>query len=70
MTKYYLTGAIAREANVCPDTVRNYCRDGHLSPIRDTSGRRLFTDNDVKRIRAIYQDNLTRRPAKEAQVVT
>ena len=64
MKKFYLTASIAEAADVCPDTVRNYCRTGLLNPIRDSSGRRLFTDEDVKRIRAIYLDNISRRPAK------
>ena len=60
----YLKGEAARRAGVCADTVRNYCRDGLLDPIRDSSGRRLFTDEDVKKIRSIYLDNLNRIPAR------
>ena len=50
-------------AQISPDTLRHYCKDGLLHPIRDSSGRRLFTDKDVTRIREVYLENMTRRPS-------
>ena len=58
---YYLTAEAARRAGVHPDTPRNYEKAGLLSPLRDSSGRRLFTDEDVKRIREIFLDNRSRQ---------
>jgi predicted site-specific integrase-resolvase len=60
---YLLTQALADEANVCAGTVRDYCRQGHLNPIRDSSGRRLFTQADVNKVRRIYLENTARMPA-------
>ena len=56
----------ATRAGISPDTLRHYCKDGLLHPIRDSSGRRLFTDADVTRIREVYLENMTRRPAAVA----
>ena len=61
--KLYLIGEAAKQVGISSDTVRNYCRLGLLNPIQDSSGRRLFTREDVKKIREIYLDNLTRRPS-------
>ena len=58
----YLIRSAADQAGVAPETVRNYCRQGLLNPIRDSSGRRLFTLEDIRRIREIYLDNMARRP--------
>jgi DNA-binding transcriptional MerR regulator len=58
-----LISDVARKVGISPDTIRSYDRRGLLSPIRDSSGRRLFTEDDVTRVREIYLDNMTRRPA-------
>lgn len=54
--------AAARQAGVHPDTIRSYCRLNLLHPQRDSAGRRLFSDQDVQRIREVFRDNLARRP--------
>lgn len=54
--------AAARQAGVHPDTVRSYCRLSLLHPQRDSAGRRLFSDQDVQRIREVFLANATRRP--------
>ena len=59
----YLIRSAADQAGIAPDTVRAYCRQGLLNPIRDSAGRRLFTDQDIRQIREIYLDNMTRRPS-------
>ena len=59
---YLLTQALAEQADVCAGTVREYCRQGLLDPIKDSSGRRLFTEADVRRVREIYLENMARRP--------
>jgi DNA-binding transcriptional MerR regulator len=64
--KLYLVSDVAEQIGISADTIRSYCRQGLLSPIRDSTNRRLFTDDDVLRIRAIYLDNMTRRPAMAA----
>ena len=56
----YLTTE-ARKAGVSPDTVRNRCRDGLVLLRRDSSSGRIG-DDDVERIRKIYQGNLSRWP--------
>lgn len=61
--KLYLVSDVAEQIGISADTIRSYCRQGLLFPIRDSTNRRLFTDDDVLVIRAIYRDNMTRRPA-------
>ena len=61
MQHFHLITSAAEQAAVCPDTIRNYCRLGLLKPARDSSGRRLFTDADIRRIREIYLDNMARK---------
>jgi DNA-binding transcriptional MerR regulator len=58
-----LISDVARKVGISSDTIRSYDRLGLLSPIRDSSGRRLFTEADVTRVRQIYLDNMTRRPS-------
>lgn len=65
MGVYYLIGHTAKEAGVCPGTVRKYCQMGLLTPLFDSAGRRLFTDHDIHQIRQIYLDNMARRPLAE-----
>jgi DNA-binding transcriptional MerR regulator len=60
----YLTGEAARRAGVHPDSVRSYCREGKVTPQRDSSGRRLFTKEDIKQIRTVYIANQHRIPIK------
>jgi len=57
----FLVSDVAEKVGISADTVRNYCRRGLLTPIRDSSGRRLFTEADVRRIREIFLDNMSRR---------
>ena len=56
----FLVSDVAEQVGISADTVRNYCRQGLLTPDRDSSGRRLFTEADVRRIREIYLDNMSR----------
>jgi DNA-binding transcriptional MerR regulator len=58
-----LISDVAAKVGISPDTIRSYCRQGLLSPLRDSSGRRLFTHDDVPRIRDIYLANKARRPS-------
>ena len=62
MVAKYLIDFVAQQADVAPETIRRYCRDGLLKPLRDSAGRRLFTDSDIRRIREIYLENMARRP--------
>lgn len=64
--QFYLIRAAAERALVSPDTVRDYCRRGLLEPIRDSAGRRLFTEEDIRRVREIFLDNMSRRPISGA----
>ena len=60
MPPFYLIGAAAAKAGVAPGTVRDYCRRGLLEPLRDSAGRRLFTETDITRVRRIYEDHMAR----------
>ena len=59
---YLLTQALADRAQVSATTVREYCRQGLLHPIKDSSGRRLFTEADAVLVRGIFLANIARRP--------
>ncbi len=61
MFPLYLIGAAAQQAGLSHQTVRDYCRRGLLRPARDSSGRRLFTDADIQRIREINLENMARK---------
>jgi len=65
MSKFYLIRSAAEQAGIAPETVRDYCRKKLLNPLRDSAGRRLFTDPDIRRIREIYLENMARRPLAE-----
>jgi MerR family transcriptional regulator, heat shock protein HspR len=59
--RMYLIGRAAQLAGISPETARAYCRQGLLSPIRDSAGRRLFTEADVQRLREIFKRNADHR---------
>ena len=46
-------GQAARRAGVSVRTIVNYEKKGLIDPARDTGGRRLFSDEDIKEIRSI-----------------
>lgn len=66
-SQMYLIGRAARLARISPETVRAYCRQGLLDPLRDSAGRRLFTDRDVETLKEIFRHNTerTRLPRQE-----
>jgi MerR family transcriptional regulator/heat shock protein HspR len=43
--------AAARAVGVAPDTLRDYERRGIVAPVRDSSGRRLFSEADIEAAR-------------------
>ena len=49
----YLIRCAADQVKIAPETIRSYCNQGLLDPIRDSAGRRLFTDQDIERLRVI-----------------
>jgi len=63
----YLIGYAARLAGVSAETARGYCRRGLLSPSRDSSGRRLFSDRDVQTMKKIYAANMGRRMSAQPE---
>lgn len=38
--------------DVSPDTLRKYADSGVVTPVRDASGRRLFSEADIERAKA------------------
>ncbi len=49
--KLWTVGGAARELEVAPETLREYEKKGLVKPMRDTSGRRLLTDEDLDMLR-------------------
>ena len=51
----------AEEVGVTPGTLRDYERQGLISPARDTAGRRLYTEVDVAEARKVAAQRLKNR---------
>lgn len=49
--KVVLIGSACRETGLCPDTIRGLELKGIVLPQRDDSGRRLYCQEDIKRIK-------------------
>ena len=64
----YLIRSAAEKAGVSPETIRAYCSQGRLCPERDSAGRRLFTKQDIRRIREIFLENTGRLPAARTSI--
>lgn len=62
MTKKTIYGIsdAARLAGVSEGTLRNYDKAGVITPIRDSEGRRLFTDSDINAVKKYRGDNKTK----------
>ncbi len=56
--RLYMISAVSERFGVHPQTLRLYERDGLLSPSRTEGNTRLYTDDDLERLRVIL--NLTR----------
>ena len=56
--RYYMISAVSQRFGVHPQTLRLYERDGLLKPSRTEGTTRLYTDEDLERLRVIL--NLTR----------
>ena len=56
--RYYMISAVSQRFGVHPQTLRLYERDGLLKPSRTEGNTRLYTDEDLERLRVIL--NLTR----------
>lgn len=59
--RIHTTGSLARECGISERTVKNYADAGLLSAIRDESGRRLFPETDVQRVRELYLERVNQR---------
>lgn len=49
---YTIAGA-AERTGLHPTTLRDYCRRGLVTPLRDSAARRLFAEDDLRRIRGL-----------------
>lgn len=56
--RFYMISAVSQRFGVHPQTLRLYERDGLLKPSRTEGNTRLYTDEDLERLRVIL--NLTR----------
>jgi MerR family transcriptional regulator, heat shock protein HspR len=56
--RYYMISAVSERFGIHPQTLRLYERDGLLQPSRTEGNTRLYTDDDLERLRVIL--NLTR----------
>lgn len=63
----YTIAGIAQAAGLHPSTVKNYCAEGLLSPVRDSSGRRIFYEKDLTRVREIALEKSSRWPARRGR---
>jgi len=60
------TTAIARPAQVLPETVRLYANLNLIEHIRLANGTRLFKPSAVQRVREIYAERMARRGRRSA----
>ena len=67
MPQFFLIGEAAKQAGLSSQTVRDYCRQDLVKPIRDSAGRRLFTPSDVCQIREVYLARMNRAPLRTRQ---
>ncbi|MFA4016825.1 MAG: hypothetical protein RUDDFDWM_001936 [Candidatus Fervidibacterota bacterium] len=51
--RFYAISVVARMLNLHPQTLRLYERLGLIKPQRDAYGKRLYSDDDIERIRKI-----------------
>ena len=51
-SEFYLVGGAARALNVCEQTVRDWEREGKLRGTRTENGFRLFTSEEIARVKA------------------
>ena len=56
--RFYMISAVSERFDIHPQTLRLYERDGLLLPSRTEGNTRLYTDEDLERLRVIL--NLTR----------
>jgi DNA-binding transcriptional MerR regulator len=56
-------GPAARQVGRSEDTLRDWERRGLITPIRDSVGRRLYTDGDIEMMRSLAA-NGNRREAR------
>ena len=61
MRQIRLIGRAASESKVSPGTLRIYEREGFLSPVRDSAGRRVYTAADVMAARRIAKERRAAR---------
>lgn len=52
----FTVNEMSKVARVTPDAIRHYVRIGLLQPFRDpANGYRLFSDEDIKKVKFIYR---------------
>jgi MerR family transcriptional regulator/heat shock protein HspR len=56
--RFYMISAVSQQFGIHPQTLRLYERDGLLKPSRTDGNTRLYSDEDLERLRVIL--NLTR----------
>jgi len=56
--RLYMISAVAKRFDVHPQTLRLYERDGLLKPLRTEGNTRLYSEEDIERLKIIL--NLTR----------
>lgn len=53
--------AAARECGCCSETLRNWVKRGELPDRRDSGGRRIFTRDDVQKVKRRFPGPLAER---------
>jgi DNA-binding transcriptional MerR regulator len=48
-------GEVKRELGISENTIRNLERRGLIHPVRSLAGYRLFTEDEIQKIREIYR---------------
>ena len=53
--KLFLIGETSKRSGPCPNTIKSYIRQAIVEDVRDGRGRRVFSLNDISKLRAYYE---------------
>ena len=62
--KLFLIGEASKRSGPCPNTIKTYVKAGIAEDVRDGRGRRVFSLNDISKLKAYYEARNPERIAR------